>query len=112
MNKRQLLVELYERNMNFLVLFRSEYKNYLDQAGYWNEPAFGDSRITHEQYYNELIRISNIEYCENQYNAIKTIEIQDSFLDQYIQGINQQYVNLSLIYEELKKRQAGLLNNE
>ena len=102
MDKRQLLIDLYERNMNLVFSFRDDYGRYLEKNDYWNEVAFADARITHKQYYDELIRISEIEYSQVQYSAIKTIEIQSQFLDEYIAGINQQYDNLSLVYEDLK----------
>jgi len=104
MKKRPLLIDLFERNMQLIFDFRDNYKKYLDKTNHWNEPAFTDSSMTHKQYYDELIRISNTEYSEPQHNAIKTIEIPESFLDQYIAGVNQQYENLSLIYDEVKRR--------
>jgi hypothetical protein len=104
MNKRLQLIELFERNMTLVFSFRNDYKAYLDKTNHWNEAAFADAKITHKQYYDELVRISDIEYSVPQHNAIKTIEIQESFLDGYIVGVNQQYDNLLMIYEELKRK--------
>lgn len=104
MTKRQLLIDLYERNMKLVFSFRNDYKLYLDRTNYWDNPAFADARITHKQYYAELVKTSDREYSEAQHNAIKTVEIQDSVLDQYIAGVNQQFDNLSLIYNDLKRK--------
>lgn len=104
MTKRQQLINLYERNMNLVFNFRNDYKDYLSKTNNWNQPSFPDSNITHKQYFDEFEKVSKKEYSDDQYNAIKTVEIPESLLDQYIAGINQQYESLSLIYEDLKRK--------
>lgn len=104
MNKRQQFTELFERNRNLVFDFRKDYKEYLERTNFWNEPAFTDSQVSHRIYYDEFVKFSDVEYSEAQCNAIKTVEIPDSSLDQFMAGLNQQYESLSLIYDDLKRK--------
>ena len=45
MTKRQLLIDLFKRNMYFIIVFREDYKKYLEKTILWNETAFIDSKI-------------------------------------------------------------------
>ncbi len=102
MIKRDELIFKYERNRTFIIRFRSDYIKYLDSHNSWDKIAFFDSRITHRQYFDEFVKISDQEYSEKQYHAIKTIKIQEQFLDDYINGLDTQYINLSKLYSYIR----------
>ena len=102
MSRREELISKYERNKSLVSEFLRIYKEFLDRSNTWNCVAFCDARITNKQYFEELNRISTVEYSIAQHEAIKTVDIQEQFLDGYIQGIDLQYDNLKLLYENLR----------
>lgn len=105
MTKREELISKFERNKALVAEFRSAYNEYLEKTNNWDEIAFhySNSPTTNRQYYNELVRVSDLEYSDSQHEAIKTITIQDHFLGGYIEGIDTQYKALSSLYEGIKK---------
>lgn len=104
MDKNQEFIKQFEKNRNLIFQFRKDYEEYLTKSNNWKKPAFSDATITHQQYFDELVRISNVEYSEEQYNAVKTVEIEERMLIQYINNLKQQYDNLALIYKDLKSK--------
>lgn len=104
MDKHQEFIKQFEKNRNLIFQFRKDYEEYLTKSNNWKKSAFSDATITHQQYFDELVRISNVEYSEEQYNAIKTVEIDERMLIQYINNLKQQYDNLALIYKDLKSK--------
>lgn len=103
-NRRQELIEKFERNMRFIHDFKQRYKEFLDQKHVWNERAFADGSITHLDYYNALVKTSEYEYSAQQYDAIKTVHIEEALLGQYIRGVDNQYESLIKIDEALKAK--------
>lgn len=108
MSRRNELIEKYERNKNLVINFAKCYKKYLDQTNTWDGIAFDDSKITNRQYMTELIRIASQEYSIKQHDAIKTVGIQESFLPEYIQGIDNQYNNLKPMFDDISAKVAKL----
>lgn len=103
MTKREVLIAKFERNSLLVSKFKYLYKAYLDKTNRWNVTAFPDSKITNKQYYDEFTRISGQEYSSKQYEAIKNVVIQDQFLDEYISGIDNQFKQLSVLFDNLKE---------
>lgn len=104
MNKREELINKFERNMKLVFEFRENYKDYLTKKNAWNLPAFFDSRMTHRSYYDDFVRLTDIEYSSQQHDAIKSVPIAENLLDQYIQGVDSQFQNLSMLFNDLKLR--------
>lgn len=112
MSKRQELIDKYERNKNLVINFAKCFKTFLDKTDTWDGIAFGDSKITNREYMTELIRIASQEYSQTQHDAIKNVVIQESFLPGYIDGIDTQYNNLKLMYDDIQTKLDKLnLNN-
>ncbi len=104
MTKREELISKFERNKELVFNFRKIYKEFMDKTNKWNSPAFFDSNLTNEEYYLEFERNCNLEYSEKQHEAIKTAFIEESLLDGYILGIENQYNNLIKLYNEMISR--------
>lgn len=94
------LVEKFERNQDLVNKFKSIYKDHTEKTKAWNSLAFFDSNITNEVYYNELDRVSNIEYSDAQYNALNSRDFKQEELSSFISGLDNQFNALSLLYNE------------
>jgi hypothetical protein len=79
MLKRQLLIEKFERNKKLAFEFRNNYKYYLDLFEMWEQPAFFNASFSNRQYFNELVRVSDLEYSDMQSDAIKSNRYSGTF---------------------------------
>jgi hypothetical protein len=104
MSKKIELVAKFERNKELVETFLKEYKKYIDESGTWDGIAFFDSKLTNQQYYDELVRVSSVEYSQEQTKNIKILEAPNDFLDQCIAGLDTQHHSLTLLYHDLLAR--------
>ena len=107
--KRKELTDKFFRNLELIKNFKSTYESYCNATNTWDSPAFGDSSITNRQYYITLTQVSDEEYSENQCQAIKTVQIHEGVLDEYILRVDSQYENLKKLYDELVVDENNLL---
>jgi hypothetical protein len=101
MSKRDEFIEKYDRNFQMIEEFIFLYTKQLESKNNWDLPAFEDSPITNRQYLAELNRVSDIEYSANQRQAIRTVEIQEHFFDEYIANLDTQYYSLLKLKGEI-----------
>lgn len=104
MTLREEFIMIFKRNKDFIFEFLTRYKYFLEKTNYWNKRVFNDADVTHEEYYQTLVRVSNQEYSEEQYEAIKTVNIDNRDLADYINSLNIQYENLKIIFMEIQAR--------
>ncbi|MBL7811036.1 MAG: hypothetical protein JNL57_02335 [Bacteroidetes bacterium] len=104
MTLREDLIVKYERNMQLVFEIRSLYSDYLKSSNNGTKPAFTDSGITHQKFYDLFVRTTDVEYSQKQHEAIKTVPIDEKLLPQYIQGVDNQYANLLVLINALKKQ--------
>ncbi|RRA89265.1 hypothetical protein [Paenimyroides viscosum] len=95
------LIEKFERNRDQVNKFKSIYKDHTEKMKAWNNPAFFDSNVTNERYYNELNRTSMIEYSDEQYDAVKIHNFKLEDFPNLIAGLDSQFNALSLLYNEM-----------
>ncbi|HEY6142071.1 MAG TPA: hypothetical protein VIV55_01405 [Flavobacterium sp.] len=109
MNNRNELITKYERNLHLIVEFKIVYRSFLDITKTWDSVAFPDSNITNRQYFETLNQISEQEYSEQQYQAIKTVFIHDNAIKDYIINLEIQYNNLKLLFDEISIKNKNLI---
>jgi len=103
MTKREELTAKYERNLELVKEFKKSYKEFLDRHNVWDQPTAFNATFTNRQYYEEFIKVTDQEYSVEQHHAIRTIVIQEHFLNEYIAGVDTQYENLFKILIEIKE---------
>ncbi|GAA4045100.1 hypothetical protein [Flavobacterium chungnamense] len=108
-SRREILSEKFFRNLGLVEDFKLTYECYCDISETWNSQAFADSNITNRQYYETLKQISEEEYSEKQCNAIRTAEIHENAVEDYIISLDSQYDNLKLLCDEIKAKEDKLL---
>jgi len=108
---RDILIEKFFRNLSLIEDFKLTYECYCDITETWDKPAFGDSNVTNRQYYITLKQISEVEYSESQCKAIKTAEIHENALEDYIISLDSQYDNLKVLCDELKTKEDNMLDS-
>ncbi len=108
--KREELISKFQRNLELIVDFVLSYECYCDISDTWEEKAFNDSEVTHRQYYETIKKISDLEYSEEQCEAIKTSFIHKNAVEDYIKSLDSQYVNLKPLCEEIKAKEDKLLD--
>ena len=108
-SRREILTEKFFRNLSLVEDFKLTYECYCDISETWNSPAFADSKITNRQYYETLKQVSDEEYSEAQCKAIRTVEIHENAIEDYIQSLDIQYDNLKLLCDEMKAKEDALL---
>lgn len=101
MSRKNEFISKFERNYKLIEDFKVLYQKQLETNGNWDSPAFKDSEITNRQYLNELIRVSDLEYSVKQREAIKTVEIQEHFYNDYIHNLDSQYSSLQTLRDEI-----------
>lgn len=109
-SRREILTEKFFRNLKLVVDFELAYECYCDISDTWNSPAFGDSNVTNRQYYETFKQVSEKEYSEAQCDAIKTIDIHENAVEDYIKNLDSQYENLKLLCDEIKAKEDALLD--
>ncbi|MFC2188402.1 hypothetical protein ACFCT7_13885 [Fulvivirgaceae bacterium LMO-SS25] len=103
-SKREILTEKFFRNLDLIEDFKLTYEGYCDISETWNSPAFADSNVTNRQYYEMFKQVSDEEYSDAQSNAIRTVEIHENAVEDYIKGLDVQYDNLKLLCDEIKQK--------
>lgn len=106
MNLKEKFIHKFERNKEYISTLLIKYKKFLDQSNHWYSAAFMDASLRHKDFYSKLLITSEQEYSKEQYEAIKALEFSNADLLKYINNLNEQYYYLSLINNEIEKRQT------
>jgi hypothetical protein len=109
MANRNELITKYERNLNLIAEFKIVYRSFLNKTKTWDKVAFPDSNVTNRQYLEVLNQVSEQEYSEQQYQAIKTVFIHDDAINHYIINLENQYNNLKPLFEEISVKNKNLI---
>lgn len=109
--KREELILKFQRNLELIIDFIFSYECYCNISDIWEEKAFNDSEITHRQYYETIKKVSDLEYSEEQCEAIKTAFVHENAVEDYIKSLDSQYINLKPLCEEIKATEDRLLDS-
>lgn len=101
MDTKTIFLNRWERNRKFVTDFKILWENHLNQTNAWQQRAFYDAPATNEQAFLSLKQVSELEYSDEQYNALKKIEIHENALQDYIRNLDTQYENLKIMYDQI-----------